>query len=181
MLRWAASSSDDVTNPLVCVERFLEQLFRPAKCRPDPKFKLKFGKDQQSCPRPFIDGANKCSTQKNSTPTHKISNGRKLNPSDPFRLLCMHEPHITHVWFKRLSVLFLKITNRISFARIKSASDQFWVKNRPHLKLNFRLGLCSNRSWYEAHGVSYGLFFLFFWRHLWMGGHNFAGLFQISI
>ena len=31
----------------------------PAKCRPDPKFNLKFGKDQQSCARPFIDGAKK--------------------------------------------------------------------------------------------------------------------------
>ena len=31
----------------------------PAKCRPDPKFTLKFGKDQQNCARLFIDGAKK--------------------------------------------------------------------------------------------------------------------------
>ena len=61
----------------------------------------------------------------------------------------------------QLSVWLDKITNRISFARIKIASDQFRVKNRPYLKLNFRLGLFSNRSWSKAPEVSYGLFFFF--------------------
>ena len=51
-----------------------------------------------------------------------------------------------------------KITNRISFARITNASDQFRVENRPPLKLNFRGGLFSNQSWSEAPGASYGHF-----------------------
>ena len=76
-------------------------------------------------------------------------------------LPCMHEAHITHLWFwKILWIIYptCKITNRISFARNKNASDQFRVENRHPLKLNFRGGLFSNQSWSEAPGASYGHF-----------------------
>ena len=110
-------------------------------------------------------------------PHLKYSEGKKAQPIWPlsdYRVCMKRRPHRSDFQMLTLiSVLIIKITNRISFARIKNASDQFRVENRPYLKLNFRLGLFSNRSWYKALEVSYGLFFLFFWRHLWMGGHNF--------
>ena len=131
-----------------------------------------------------MDVATKCSTQNISTPRQQISNGRKaqsIRPLSDYRVCMKRRPHRSDLQISsQLSVWLDKITNRISFARIKIASDQFRVKNRPYLKLNFRLCLFSNWSWSKVPEVSYGHFFFFFWRHLWMGGHNFAGLFQIS-
>ena len=113
-----------------------------------------------------MDVATKCSTQNISTPSQQISNGRKaqsIRPLSDYRVCMKRRPHRSDLQISsQLSVWLDKITNRISFARIKIASDQFRVKNRPYLKLNFRLGLFSNRSWSKAPEVSYGLFFFFF-------------------
>ena len=110
-------------------------------------------------------------------PHLKYSEGKKAKPIWPlsdYRVCMKRRPHRSDLQkLSQLLVLLTKITNLISFARIKNAPDQFRVENRPYLKLNLILGLLFNRSWYKALEVSYGLFFPFFWRHLWMGGHNF--------
>ena len=130
-----------------------------------------------------MDVATKCSTQNISTPRQQISNGRKaqsIRPLSDYRVCMKRRPQRSDLLISsQLSVSFDKITNRISFARIKIASDQFRVKNRPYLKLNFRLGLFSNRSWSKAPEVSYGLFFFFFapsmngWAQLYWSFPNF--------
>ena len=83
---------------------------------------------------------------------------KKLNPSHPSddctsALPCMHEAHITHLWFQNILWIIYptcKINNRISFARNKNASDQLQLENRPPLKFNFRGSLFSTRNLSEA-------------------------------
>ena len=98
-------------------------------------------------------------------PQLKYSEGKKAQPIWPlsdYRVCLKRRPHRSDLQkLSQLLVLLNKITNRISFARIKNAPDQFRVENRPYLKLIFRLGLFSNRSWSKVPEVSYGHFFFF--------------------
>ena len=93
------------------------------------------------------------------------SEGKKAQPIWPlsdYRVCMKHRSHRSDLQkLSQLLVLVTKITNCISFARIKNAPDQFREENRPYLKLNFRLGLFSNRSWSKVPEVSYGHFFFF--------------------
>ena len=75
----------------------------------------------------------------------RMEEAQPIRPLSEYRVCMMRRPHIFRfTTVSRISILFDKITNRISFARIKNASDQFRVENRPYLKLNFILGLFSN-------------------------------------